>query len=98
MLFLAFVLLAILLQVCHRRLLRQLLPDRFGGLTAALILLHAPLVLYMTIRLSGHGAFLPWLRPLARAGANPFLPEELVARLRAFTLALQRRHQLPIPE
>ena len=70
MLFVAFVVLAILLQVCHRRLLRQLLPDRVRpGITAALILLHIPLALYMTIRLSGHGAFLPWLRPLARAGA-----------------------------
>ncbi len=30
--------------------------------------------------------------PLARSGANPFLPGEVVARLRESTLALQRRH------
>jgi 2-oxoglutarate ferredoxin oxidoreductase subunit alpha len=35
---------------------------------------------------------------MTRCGAHPFLPEELVARLRSFTLALQRRHQRPIPD
>ena len=32
------------------------------------------------------------IAPMARSGANPFLPGEVVARLRDSTLALQRRH------
>jgi 2-oxoglutarate ferredoxin oxidoreductase subunit alpha len=40
----------------------------------------------------------PEVEAMARAGANPFLPEEVVARLRSLSLALQRRHQRPYPE
>jgi len=42
------------LQFLHRRFLRQVLPDRWGrGIAGALILLHAPLVIYMVLRLNG---------------------------------------------
>jgi 2-oxoglutarate ferredoxin oxidoreductase subunit alpha len=33
------------------------------------------------------------VEPMTRSGANPFLPEEVVLRLREAALALQRRHQ-----
>ena len=35
---------------------------------------------------------------LTRPGANPFRPEEIVDRLRAFSLALQHSHQPPVSE
>ena len=68
MTFLIFVVLVSALQVLHRRLLHRLLPKGFDRwVTPALILIHIPLALYMGIRLTGHAAMLPWLRPLARA-------------------------------
>jgi len=67
--FLIFVILITALQFLHRRLLHRLLPRGYDHWVApALLLLHVPLALYMGIRLTGHAAMLPWLRPLARAG------------------------------
>ena len=69
MLFLFFFLLVCVLQFTHRRLLHQLLPvgsDRW--VTPVLVVIHLPFALYMGMRLTGHGAWLTWLRPLARAG------------------------------
>ena len=72
MLFLAFILLITVLQIYHRQLLHQVLPDGWDRwVTPALVLIHLPLALYMGIRLTGHAALLPWLRPLAR-GATYF--------------------------
>lgn len=71
MLFLALTLLVLAVQALHRRLLRQVLPDRWRkGITPTLILLHLPLAVYMGLRLFGY-ASLPvvlLLRPLARGG------------------------------
>ena len=64
-----FITLIVGLQVLHRRLLHQLFHRRFDRwVVLALVLIHAPLAIYMAFRLTGGGNAVLWLRPLARAG------------------------------
>jgi uncharacterized protein len=66
--FLIFIILVFSLQFFHRRLLHRLLPEGYDHwATPVLVVIHIPLLLYAGIRLTGHAAWLPWLRPLARA-------------------------------
>ena len=70
MTFLILVVFILALQIAHRRLLHRLLGPGWDRWVAPLLLLiHLPLALYMALRLGGQSALLPWLRPLARAGA-----------------------------
>lgn len=69
MLALVFIILIFALQYVHRQLLHRLLPKGYDRwVTPVLVLIHLPLALYMGIRLAGHSGWLPWLRPLSRAG------------------------------
>lgn len=65
--FLFFVVLVLVLQFFHRRLLVRVLPEAFRPwIVPGLALLHLPLAFYMALRLLGLPGSLPWLRPLAR--------------------------------
>jgi predicted MPP superfamily phosphohydrolase len=70
LIFLIFITLIVGLQVLHRRLLHQLFHRRFDRwVVLVLVLIHAPLAIYMGFRLTGGGGSAIWLRPWARAGA-----------------------------
>jgi len=66
-----FLLLGFGLQFVHWRVLRRILPRKWSPWLAwMLVALHAPLLLYVTLRLIGVSTLLfgPTLRPMARAG------------------------------
>ena len=70
MIFLIFITFIVGLQFLHRRLLHQLFHPRFDRwVVLVLVLIHAPLAIYMGFRLTGGGGSAGWLRPWARAGA-----------------------------
>ena len=70
MIFLIFITFIVGLQFLHRRLLHQLFHPRFDRwVVLILVLIHAPLAIYMGFRLTGGGSSAVWLRPWARAGA-----------------------------
>lgn len=69
--FLTLVALVYGLQVLHRRLLRRTLPPRWHrAIVPGLLGIHAPLALYMGLRLAGFSdlPFLAYLNPFARLG------------------------------
>jgi len=96
--------LTVLVQILVWRLLVQVVPRRLKAWVPwVLVVIHAPLIIYLSLRLTGQGfqGFAIWLRPFSRLGLYfqaPSLMFLLIWGLASFLWTIRARLQKPKPE